>query len=139
MVVSQNLKNKKTVEVVALAMQFTEDGSYLLTRRGPQESGAGMWEFPGGKIEYGETQKQALVREIDEELGVSIPANALEFVGQNLHEYPNADILIFLWKLRVEKKPELSLVDHDMAEWCQPPKMLEMSLSPGDKPFISLL
>ena len=139
MSVSQKMKNEKIVEVVALAMQCTEDGSYMLARRGPRESGAGKWEFPGGKIEYGETQQKALVREIKEELNFALSSTDLEYLGQNLHSYPGRDILIFLWKIRVREKPRFSLVDHDQVEWYQPGELAEISLSPGDKPFISLL
>ena len=136
---SQLPKTRKTIEVVALAMQLTENGTYLLARRGPDESGAGKWEFPGGKIESGETQQQALVREIQEELNLQIQPSELVYLGQNFHAYPSADILIFLWKLQVDKKPQMQLLDHDMTAWLQPAEMQEISLSPGDKPFISLL
>lgn len=139
MSVSDKVNNEKIIEVVALAMQYTEDGSYLLARRGPKESGAGFWEFPGGKIEYGETQQQALIREILEELNVVIQPGDLEFLGQNLHHYPGRDILIFLWKIRIRQKPEVTLVDHDKVQWYQPGELAGISLSPGDKPFISLL
>ena len=120
-------------------MQFTEDGSYMLARRGPNESGAGHWEFPGGKIEHEETQKQALIREIREELDFKIAPEKLEFVGENLHKYPGRDILIFLWKLRVSERPHFRLIDHDKTEWYQLPELESLSLSPGDKPFILLL
>ena len=133
-----DLENK-IIQVVALAMQSMEDGSYLLARRGPKESGAGHWEFPGGKIEPGETQIQALVREIKEELSYDVLPESLQFVGENLHKYPARDIVIYLWKLRVVQRPKFQLVDHDLTAWYQVPELAEIDLSPGDKAFISLL
>ena len=74
---NDNLKNHQPIEVVALALQRTADGRFLLARRGPSEKGAGEWEFPGGKIEKNEfglteTQTYALKREIKEELNIEI-------------------------------------------------------------------
>ena len=136
---SEKQKNNKIIEVVALAMQDLTDQRYLLARRGSGGSGAGFWEFPGGKIEKDESQKQALLREIREELAFDVDSVQLEFLGQNLHRYPQKEIMIYLWRLRVGGKPSFTLVDHDLTQWFLPHELQEIRLSEGDKPFISLL
>ena len=61
MTASTNVANDEILEVVALALRHTPTGEIMLARRAPGEPGAGEWEFPGGKVEPGETQKEALV------------------------------------------------------------------------------
>lgn len=127
------------VEVAALALRCSVDGKYLLARRGPGGSGAGFWEFPGGKIEAGESQKQTLQREILEELSFDIAPYDLNYIGENLHHYNNNNIKIYLWRAEVKDKPEFKLVDHDSAQWYSIDKIKEINLSEGDKYFISLI
>lgn len=140
---SQNFANPKIksprVEVVALALRHLPDGKYLLARRGPGGTGAGFWEFPGGKIEPGETQKEALRREILEELSFDLASLELSFIGENVHSYDNRDIKIYLWKAKVAKRPTFKLVDHDIFKWCSVDEIKEIKLSEADKYFISLI
>ena len=140
---SENLKNNQMtpllIRVVALALRNSVTGKYMLARRGPGQSGAGEWEFPGGKIEAGETQKHALVREIKEELNFDLEENALVLIGENTHHYPNRSIQIFLWGCEINFEPQFQLTDHDETAWFTPEKIKEVGLSRGDKYFISLL
>lgn len=127
------------VEVVALALQNTTDKKYLLARRGPGGSGAGCWEFPGGKIEPGETQVQALCREISEELAFELNPQRLSYVGENEHAYGSRKVRIFLFRSEVDYRPEFRLLDHDLTEWFQVDQLKEINLSEADKSFISLI
>ncbi|MGZ3690059.1 MAG: (deoxy)nucleoside triphosphate pyrophosphohydrolase [Pseudobdellovibrio sp.] len=140
---SENIKKNQiippVIEVVALALRNSSTGKYMLARRGPGQSGAGEWEFPGGKIEAGETQKQALVREIKEELNFELDEKALQFSGENTHHYPNRSIRIFLWSSEITFEPQFQLTDHDETGWFTTEKIKEVGLSHGDKHFISLL
>lgn len=136
---SQNIKKNEIIDVVALALKDVDTGAYLLARRKKSEAGGGAWEFPGGKVEAGETQQQALVREIQEELSFEIPSHELIFVAENTHDYGRRPIRIFLWLYKQSGRPEVTLVDHDRIEWYSPLEMQEVALSEGDKPFISLL
>jgi 8-oxo-dGTP diphosphatase len=136
---SQNVVNPNIIEVVAVALQCTSDFTYLLARRGPSESGAGEWEFPGGKIEAGESQRQALVREIIEELSFDMTNLDLQFLGENLHKYPARSIRLYLWGVKLASKPSFELVDHDQTAWLSLAEIQKINLSEGDKPFISLL
>ena len=132
-------KRTNLVSVAALALQRESDGKYLVTRRGPGQSGEGEWEFPGGKIESGETQTAALVREIQEELSFTIDEQKLQFLAENIEHYPMKSVQIFLWKLRINHTPELGLTEHDLFVWVTPDEMQHFSLSSGDKPFLNYL
>lgn len=136
---SENFNNIKTLDVVAMAMKNTNTNEYLLARRCDGGPGDGQWEFPGGKIEAGETQEMALHREIMEELSVDISQYAKLYIANNTLDYGGKVIRIFLWLIQVNKKPDLVLVDHDRAEWFLLNQFEEIALSKGDKFFISLL
>jgi 8-oxo-dGTP diphosphatase len=126
------------IRVVAIAFFRRSDKKYLLCRRGPAESGAGSWEFPGGKVDAGETEKQALVREIQEELAVDIQEHQLFFVSEHSYQYPEKNIQISLYKCDVDELA-FSLVDHDQAEWSSLDRMQDYQLAAADIPFIEKL
>lgn len=132
-------KNKKPVKVVALALQRKSDSSYLIARRGPGQSGAGEWEFPGGKIESGETQTQALVREIIEELSLHLEEKNLYFLAEHTEHYPQKSVQIFLWKAQVDFDPQIILTEHDQYQWLSREAIRSFVLSSGDKTFIQFL
>jgi 8-oxo-dGTP diphosphatase len=132
-------KNKKAIEVVALALQRSTDQKYLITRRGPGQSGAGEWEFPGGKVEPGETQTQALVREIDEELSIELIEKRLLLLGDHIEHYPQKSVHIFLWKMTIDSDPAIILTEHDQFQWICKEQIHVFSLSAGDQAFIALL
>ncbi len=127
------------IEVVALALQRKQDDRFLIARRGLGQSGSGQWEFPGGKIEIGETQTQALVREIQEEFAFSIQQSSLHFVDVVEHVYPTKRIRLYLFRYHVDHTPEFVLTDHDQIAWCTPSEMKTYSISPGDIYFIDKL
>jgi len=132
-------KNKKIIEVVALALQRSTDNKYLIARRGPGQAGAGEWEFPGGKVESGETQKQALVREIQEELSVELVEEKLHLLGDHIEHYPEKSVHIFLWKMVIDINPNIVLTEHDQLQWLLKNEIIVSSLSAGDRPLISYL
>lgn len=136
---TNNQINSPVVEVVALALQNTTDKKYLLARRGPGGSGAGCWEFPGGKIEPGETQTQALCREILEELAFELDPQRLFYVGENEHAYGSRKVRIYLFRSEINYRPDFRLLDHDLAEWYKVDQLKEINLSEADKSFISLI
>lgn len=135
----QNISNNQIVDVVALALRCREDNKIMLARRGPNGSGAGHWEFPGGKIEPNETQQDALRREIIEELDFDIKGLALNFLGHSLYQYDIRVVNIHLWIAEIEYKPEFKLIDHDLLDWFEVQEIEKINLSPADKPFISMI
>jgi 8-oxo-dGTP diphosphatase len=136
---SENIAKTEILEVVALALRHSPSGEVMLARRAPGESGAGEWEFPGGKIEPGETQKQALVREIQEELSFVLISQDLRPLGEHVHQYPQRKVKIYLWEAEVAQKPEFILCDHDRVGWFTKNDIAELNLTAGDKYFISLI
>ena len=108
----------------------------FLARRRPGKSMAGKWEFPGGKIEKDEEPKNALQRELLEELGMLV--EVLEPLGTNNHCYPDFSIQLIAYKCRFISSENL-LTDHDAFEWVDPLRLKEYDLSEADLPFISLI
>lgn len=97
----------RTVVDVAVGLLIAQDGTYLLTSRPPGKAYAGYWEFPGGKLEADETVEQALRRELQEEIGVTI-GPAIEWRKQVV-DYPHALVRlhfckIFVWSGAMEMR-----------------------------------
>ena len=138
---SASKKNESgpVIKVVALAMKHSVTGFFMLARRAPNSSGAGQWEFPGGKIELNETNEQALVREINEELSFDLTGLNFKFIAENIHDYGNRKIQIILYFVEVEEQPKFVLLDHDRLDWFDLKNIESLNLSFGDKYFIPLL
>ena len=126
------------VRVVAVAFFDKIQQKYLIVRRGPEQSGAGFWEFPGGKVEKNESDQEALVREIEEELAFSMQPENLEYIGENLHCYPTKSILLVLYRHQEEIK-KFVLSEHDAQVWVSLTEIHQYQLAPADIPFIEKL
>ena len=105
-------------------------GLVLLARRAPSEKHAGAWEFPGGKVENGESPAAALRREIREELALEIGGEIREILRQPLPEFGIE--LIFLVAACPEGEPRLSV--HDRCDWLPLDQLERPGLLPGDLP-----
>lgn len=133
------MANTDVLQVVALALFHPVRKRYLIVRRNKQQtSGAGHWEFPGGKIDLGETQTQALVREILEELGFTMNEAGLKYVHSNQHKYPQRMVELHLYKYE-KAIDEFLLVDHDLHAWVDETEIATFDLAPADLPFIKYL
>jgi 8-oxo-dGTP diphosphatase len=108
------------------------DGKFLITRRAPDEKLAGMWEFPGGKLESGETPQTCIMRELFEELGVE--SDAGEILTTSVFTYPGGtiELIAIMVSLRTTM---LELRVHDLAEWVPPHELLGYELAPADIPI----
>ena len=123
--------------VVAVAL-VREDGRILVQQRAPGRSMAGLWEFPGGKVEPGETPEQALIREIEEELGVKLAAEALTpaaFASESLGE---RHLLLLLYVAR-EWAGEPRALDASAIEWVTVGELRERAMPPADVPLVRAL
>ena len=112
------------------------DGKVLMARRRKEVGFGGFWEFPGGKLEDGETPEKGLEREIAEELGVRIR------VGEPLHSvtYRSPALSIELLAYRaVLISGEFKLTDHDEIRWAEPSELEESTFSEPDRPVVRLL
>ena len=123
----------KKIEVVAAILQ--RDGAYFATQRGYGEF-EGMWEFPGGKIEPGETSEDALKREIQEELGVDITID--NFLCTTDYDYPSFHLTMHCYLCRVESG-EIELREHKSASWLKLEELGCVEWLPADKDVISRL
>lgn len=129
-----NQKTKSVLVVAALIQRFDDpEKRILVVRRGPQQSGAGFWEFPGGKVELGESPEQALVREIKEELNIAVSVG--KFLGEEEYTYPTKSIRLRVYWTET-KQNEVQLTEHDAFKWCLPEEINVQELSEADRPFV---
>ncbi|HSV91777.1 MAG TPA: (deoxy)nucleoside triphosphate pyrophosphohydrolase [Desulfobacterales bacterium] len=125
---------ERVIDVTAAI--WMEAGKVLIARRPPGVSQAGLWEFPGGKVQPGETPEACLVREIEEELGVRVEVE--EFFAESVHAY--ADKLIRLLAYRVRAAGgTLSANDHDELRWVEPRELENYAFCPADLPLVRRL
>lgn len=127
----------KQVLVSAIAL-IDEDGRILLAQRPEGKSLAGMWEFPGGKVEQGETPEAALRREIQEELGLDICDSCLAPFTFVTHEYEDFTLLMLLYLCRNWEGIPQSL-EGQAITWRFPNEMDSLPMPPADKPIVAML
>jgi 8-oxo-dGTP diphosphatase len=127
------------VVVVGAAIVRTEGGgpSVLCARRSAPPAVAGRWEFPGGKVEAGESDQEAVVRECREELGVVVEAGA-QIGGEETID-DRFVLRIHLARLLPGQPEPLPLEDHDLLEWVEPGRLLELDWLPADIPIVTEL
>jgi 8-oxo-dGTP diphosphatase len=122
------------MRVVAAAV--VRSGRVMVLRRGPGQRMAGGWEFPGGKVEKGESDAAALEREMLEELGMRGAAGAL--VAENAHKYPFGSIWLRLY-LFDWQAGDAALSVHDRMDWVRPDALDAVDFLPADRPLANAL
>lgn len=123
----------KQIEVVAAIIHREE--AYFATQRGYGEW-EGMWEFPGGKIESGESPEAALKREIQEELGIDITID--RFLCTTEYDYPSFHLTMHCYLCDVEAG-EIELREHKSARWLTAETLDNVEWLPADKEVIEVL
>ena len=123
----------KDIEVVAAILH--RDGAYYATQRGYGEF-EGMWEFPGGKIEFGETHDVALKREIQEELGIDIIIEKLLCTTE--YDYPLFHLKLHCYLCNIVSG-EIVLREHKSAQWLTVDTLNSVEWLPADKEVIKKL
>ena len=123
--------------VVAAAL-IRDDGRVLLQQRSPHRSMAGLWEFPGGKVEQGETPEHALARELEEELGIA--ADPLAFIPAAFASAPlgQRHLLLLLYTAR-QWAGEPAALDASDLRWASMEEMRSLAMPPADVPLVEAL
>ena len=127
----------KTVLVSAVAL-IDPDGRLLLAQRPEGKSMAGLWEFPGGKVEPGETPEDALIRELHEELGIDTWTSCLAPLTFASHSYEDFHLLMPLFACRKwDGTPQAR--EGQVLKWVRANDLRDYPMPPADVPLIPIL
>ncbi|MFZ3389115.1 pyrimidine (deoxy)nucleoside triphosphate diphosphatase [Buttiauxella gaviniae] len=121
----------KTIDVVAAIIE--QNGKILLARRPESGDQAGLWEFPGGKVDGTESQPEALVRELAEEL--AIYATVGDYVASHQREVSGRIIHLHAWHV-AQFHGEMKALCHSELAWCLPAEAFDYDLAPADIPLL---
>lgn len=127
----------KTILVSAVAL-IDRDGRILLAQRPEGKSMAGLWEFPGGKVEPGETPEAALIRELQEELGIDTWESCLAPLTFASHSYDDFHLLMPLFACR-KWQGIAQAQEGQTLKWVRPNEMRDYPMPPADIPLIAML
>jgi 8-oxo-dGTP diphosphatase len=121
-----------SLRVVAALLE--RDGLLFAARRSPERREGGLWELPGGKVEAGESDQEALARELQEELSIHVEVGA--FVAEATHAYAHGTVTLVGYRCRlVAGEPVLR--DHDASRWLSARSIHEVEWAPADLPLLA--
>ncbi|MEJ1960411.1 MAG: 8-oxo-dGTP diphosphatase MutT [Gammaproteobacteria bacterium] len=126
---------KRAIRVVA-AVLYDEQGRVLIADRPAGKHMAGRWEFPGGKVDEGETLSEALFRELHEELGVTV-RTAHPFMNL-AHDYPDRRVELHMWLVQGYTGEPRGL-DGQRLKWVEPARLCDEDILEADRPFVEAL
>ena len=127
----------KTLLVAACALIDT-DGRVLIAKRPMGKHLAGMWEFPGGKVEENETPEECLIRELREELGVEVTHACLAPFVFTSHGYESFHLIMPLYLCR-RWEGFVAAREHEAIAWVMPDRLADYPMPPADRPLVSWL
>jgi len=128
----------RTLLLVAAAALIDADGRVLITRRPEGKSMAGLWEFPGGKVEPGETPEETLIRELREELDIDTQTACLAPLTFASHAYPDFHLLMPLFVCR-KWQGIVRPTEGQATKWVQARDLRSYEMPPADLPLIAPL
>ena len=126
------------IVLVAACALVDADGRVLLAQRPQGKSMAGLWEFPGGKVEPGETPERSLIRELKEELAIDVKEACLAPLTFASHSYPDFHLLMPLFVCRRWDGSVTALEGQQLA-WVKPNQLRDYEMPPADVPLVSHL
>ena len=121
--------------LVAACALIDVDGRVLIAQRPEGKAMAGLWEFPGGKVENGERPEQTLIRELDEELGITVAEPCLAPLTFASHAYPDFHLLMPLYVCR-RWEGTVTAREHTSLAWVRPNRLRDYPMPPADAPLI---
>ena len=124
--------------VVAACALIDADGRVLIAQRPQGKSMAGLWEFPGGKVEPGEQPEQCLIRELKEELGIIVREECLAPLTFASHSYPDFHLLMPLYVCR-RWEGIVTAQEQQALKWVRPGELKNYPMPPADETLISHL
>ncbi|MGB0630136.1 MAG: (deoxy)nucleoside triphosphate pyrophosphohydrolase [Alphaproteobacteria bacterium] len=124
--------------LVAAVALFDVDGRVLIAQRPEGKSMAGLWEFPGGKVEAGEKPEAALIRELREELAVDTVESCLAPFTFASHAYDDFHLLMPLYVCR-KWEGRVTPMENQQIKWVMPVRLGDYPMPPADKPLIAML
>lgn len=130
-------RHRRLVLVAACAL-IDSDGRVLIAQRSARKSMAGLWEFPGGKVEESERPEEALIRELREELGIEVSEPCLAPFTFASHLYEDFALLMPLYVCRRWQGIPQPL-EHQALKWVQPHELPRYPMPPADAPLIPML
>ncbi len=128
----------RDVLLVAAAALVDVDGRVLIAQRPEGKHLAGLWEFPGGKVAEGETPEQALIRELNEELGIDVTEACLAPLTFASHAYDDFHLLMPLFVCR-RWEGVVTPCEGQALKWVPPLKLRDYPMPPADAPLIPML
>ncbi|SHO65974.1 8-oxo-dGTP diphosphatase [Pseudoxanthobacter soli DSM 19599] len=124
--------------LVAACALVDSDGRVLVSQRPEGKALAGLWEFPGGKVEPGERPEECLIRELDEELGITVEKPCLAPLTFASHAYDDFHLLMPLYVCRRWKGAPAGR-EGQAIQWLKPAKLRGLPMPPADEPLIAHL
>ena len=128
----------KRIVLVAAAALVDVDGRVLICQRPEGKQLAGLWEFPGGKVEPGETPEACLIRELEEELGIRVSHACLAPFVFASHEYESFHLLMPLYLVR-RWEGQVANLEHKAMAWVRPNDRDSYPMPPADGPLVAWL
>lgn len=128
--------SERSVRVVAALIAHPKDGRFLIQQRLPGASRGLLWEFPGGKVESGESDAQALIRECREELGIELSVGRRRWTGR--HRYEDLEVELVLYEAQVLSGAPAPLGAHAL-RFASPQEMRALPFCEADLPLLAAL
>jgi 8-oxo-dGTP diphosphatase len=128
----------KPIVLVAACALIDVDGRVLIAQRPEGKQLAGLWEFPGGKVEPGEAPEEALIRELKEELDIDVAKACLAPFVFASHPYETFHLLMPLWLCR-RWSGTVRAQEHKALAWVKPERLGDYPMPPADEPLVAYL
>ena len=135
---TETIAKQRRILLVAACALVDADGRILLAQRPEGKQLAGLWEFPGGKVEPGETPEETLIRELDEELGITTKIPCLAPLTFASHTYDDFHLLMPLYVCRRFEGTAHGR-EGQAIKWVRPKALREYPMPPADEPLIPFL